>query len=355
MPPISNFLTRNLNLAWDDDPDAELGGGDDPVEPEAEPEEAERLDDGLDDLFGDQDADPAADPAADDGNTSTRNPAVLAVLDQVREVLPKGLHSLIIDDLLAPELTKTQQGIDQQMAAMQPWRDFSKNGVSPEDAQNALRIAQFIVDNPDQALVDVARLVQSRGLNPAELLGIQIAQQASAPSQDADAALRSILGADGEGVDLEDNPALKAVLQKLAAIEQGQQSQQQLQERARAQMEQQQVATAMQQVKDGFAARGVTLNEKAVLQYTLAHVDSLPEAQRQALDPFEALKLGAKQWLDDVRANAAPARRAPRIGGSRGGIGAAGVPAPPPPPQTLEEKKAAFLAKAAAGTFGGVG
>ncbi len=283
----------------------------------------------------------------------------------MRKVLPVGLHSMIIDDVLAPELTKAQKGFDDEMAKMQPYRDLQKNGIEAKEAVEALRIATFIRDNPDKALPDIARLVQQRGLNPAEILGIAVAAAgnaadtaAGAKPDDADAQLRALLGDAAADVDLNapENAALKAVLGKLAGLEQGQQAQtkqqQEAAERDRQQREHTEIESAMTRLEAGFKARGRDFNRDVVLKYALAEVDKLPQAQRDNLDPFEALKMGAAAWQKDIGAAAQTiAKRAPKLGGGRGGLGAAGVATKAAPPKSVEDRKALFIEKAKAGRF----
>lgn len=377
------MLTRNLNLRTLVPEDEELGGGpdDDAVDASAKFAELdgdgssgapapETFDDGLDDLFaGDDESEDAAtgDSAASAATSgTTRNPAVTSVLDKVREVLPQGLHSLIIDDHLAPELTKMQQGWDAEMAKIQPYRDLEKNGVTAEQAIEALRMAQFIANNPDQALKQIAVIVQQRGLSPAELLGLRAAESAGqlapgtaaaaasagAAADDTEAALRQLLGDDAANLD--DNPALKVVLQQITELkraqEQSTEARQRELEAAREREEQQAIDAAMARLEEGFKRRGVALNKQAVLQYAVAAVGSLPDGQRQGINPDEALKMGAAQWMKDVQEAAKQAqRRAPRVGGGRGGIGSAGVPARPAPPKTIQERLAQFNADMAAG------
>lgn len=381
--PFARFLTRNLNLCLLDGEDDDLGGGSDDLLDELGRDDGpgpdldddgdndaetggkakgeEKPDDGLDDIFGEPKQQAAAGGAEPD---VTKNPSVQAVLETVREKFPKGLSSFI-DEYLAPELTKMQQGFDSQMAEVAPWKPLIKNGVTPEVATEALRVAQFIANSPEQALRDVARVAQTRGLNPAEVLGIQVAQAQQAAQQggqtqapaDEDAALLALLGTAGAGVDLsaEENAPLKAVLQQLAKTQEAaEKASKRVDERSEEETRQQEgraIADAMAVVKAGFDARNIRLNEKAVMQYAIAYVNGLPASERQ-IEPLEALKAGAKAWLADVNGGAqALQRRAPKVGGRGGAVGGAGAPKAAAKPKTMEERMAAFVEKAQAGTL----
>lgn len=375
------MLTRNLNLCYLDG-DEDLGGGDlldemdrdDGPGPNLDDDEGgdeggpqgekgakttpKPIEDGLDDIFGTPEAAAAA-AAADAeaaGGDVTKNPSVQAVLDTVRENFPKGLGPFI-DDYLAPELTKMQKGFDDQMSEVAPWKTFAKNGVDPATVTEALRVAHFIATNPEQALKDVARVAQVRGLNPAEILGIQVAQAAAAggdgkPAADDDAKLLEMLGAAGTNIDLtaEENAPLKAILKRLQAAEAtAAEAATKVDQRSEAEVKQQEnaaIASAMATVKKGFDARNIRINENAVMQYAVAYVNSLPPEQKN-IEPLEAIKVGARNWLADVTGGAqAMQRRAPKLGGRGAAVGGAGAPKPPAKPKTIEEKMAAFIESA---------
>ncbi len=161
-----------------------------------------------------------------------------------------------------------------------------------------------------------------------------------------------MLGAAGTDVDLTqpENAPLKAILKRLQAAEaKADEAATKVDQRSEAEVKSQEnaaVATAMATVKAGFDARNIRINENAVMQYAVAYVNTLPPDQRQ-IDPLEAIKIGAKNWLADVAGGAqALQRRAPRLGGRGAAVGGAGAPKPPAAPKTIEEKMAAFIESA---------
>lgn len=309
-------------LIWHSQIQPQMFGEDDDEESTDESTEEENRDDlELDD---DSDDDSGV------GGEGSKNPTLAALREKLvgeDGILPKSLHKLIYEEVIEPELTKWQSGVDEKLNEYAPYKDFLN--LPPDYLQAAIGLAAMVRDDPAAALQNLAEHARRNNLDPAVVIGI---------AQKVDEAVKKDEEKEDDFSlaenDITKHPEFKKLQDQIAEQNKF----------ISGETYQRQHATYLNQIDQTVEAlkadhKGPKFDADAIMNRAMAI-----NAMTTEVIPTDVL-IGAayKQWNDEATRTIQSARRAPRVGS-----GTARTPGASEKPQlkTREERVAAAMALA---------